>query len=82
MALLIIRGNTRLVLPQVASYIPQLERMNPNYWGVSLCTVDGQRFSIGDVKVPYTIQSCRYAIHLIGFLEKLMTRSKSIIVMK
>ncbi|VDP74269.1 unnamed protein product [Schistosoma mattheei] len=28
---------------QVASYIPELKEMNPNYWGLSLCTVDGQR---------------------------------------
>jgi glutaminase len=56
---------------KVASYIPQLSRVSPDYWGVSVCTIDGQRFSIGDTTIPFTLQSCSKPLTYAIALEKL-----------
>ncbi|XP_012273144.1 glutaminase kidney isoform, mitochondrial isoform X5 [Orussus abietinus] len=56
---------------KVAAYIPQLARMSPDYWGVSVCTIDGQRFSIGDTNIPFTLQSCSKPLTYAIALERL-----------
>jgi glutaminase len=43
---------------RVASYIPQLAKVNPSYWGVAACSVSGQTCSFGDDTVPFCVQSC------------------------
>jgi len=41
-----------------ATYIPILAEADPEWFGISVCTVDGQRFDIGDTDVYFSIQSC------------------------
>ena len=55
----------------VASYIPQLKRVNPDQYGLSVCTIDGQRYNIGDTKEDFTIQSCCKPINYGIALEEL-----------
>ena len=45
-----------------ADYIPQLAKVNPDQFGMAVCTIDGQRFSKGDVSVPFCVQSCSKVI--------------------
>ena len=40
-----------------ASYIPQLANVDSNIFALSVCTVDGQRFTNGDKDHIYTLQS-------------------------
>lgn len=46
-----------------AQRIPELANVDPNLWGVSLCTIDGQRFSVGDSNVPFSLQSICKALN-------------------
>ena len=62
-----------LLFFQPAGYIPQLARVPKDKWGISICTVDGQRFSIGDVHDKFTIQSTSKPITYSLTLEELGT---------
>lgn len=47
----------RLEDGEVATYIPELGRANPAWFGIAIATVDGQVYEVGDSRVPFTIQS-------------------------
>lgn len=69
----------RLEEGAVATYIPELGRANPNWFGIAVATVDGQVYEVGDSSVPFTIQSISKPI-VFGLamekwgLKKVMTR--------
>jgi glutaminase len=42
---------------EVATYIPELGKANPDHFGIALVTPHGHVFTAGDCDVPFTIQS-------------------------
>jgi len=42
---------------QVASYIPELARVEPDDFGICIATADGFVYEVGDTRQPFTIQS-------------------------
>jgi glutaminase len=52
-----------------ATYIPQLSKQDENNFGVSICTIDGQQFNIGDTQTNFCIQSCCKPINYCIALE-------------
>src|SRR6201996_67763 len=41
----------------VANYIPELGKADPTHFGISLATIDGHVYEVGDTRIPFTIQS-------------------------
>jgi glutaminase len=39
----------------VASYIPELAKADPGWFGISLATADGHVYEVGDSRRPFTI---------------------------
>ena len=42
---------------RVADYIPQLGRVDPEQFGLAICTIDGQRMTEGQSATPFCVQS-------------------------
>lgn len=55
---------------EVADYIPQLKRVPPTKYGISICTTDGQRYGIGDTKDYFVVQSVCKPINYCLSLEE------------
>ena len=54
----------------VADYIPQLRRVDAEQLAIAVCTVDGQRFSVGDARVAFCLQSVSKTVSYCLALEE------------
>jgi len=61
----------RLDEGEVASYIPELGKADPDHFGIALATTDGHVYEAGDTAVPFTIQSISKAVVYALALDRL-----------
>lgn len=57
-------SNLQPKIGKVASYIPELSDINPDKLGISLTTINGENFGIGDAEERFSIQSVSKALSL------------------
>ena len=53
-----------------ADYIPELAKVNPNLYAISIFTIDGYSYNIGDYTTEFAIESCSKIFTLALALEK------------
>lgn len=58
------RGKAKIPYGNVATYIPELGKANPEDLGISICTRDFEHFNIGDTDKRFTIQSISKIVSL------------------
>lgn len=57
-------SKTQPKLGNIATYIPELAEINPDKFGISLTTLQGENFGIGDSEERFSIQSVSKALSL------------------
>lgn len=55
----------------VATYIPQLAKVDPKSYGAAVCTIDGMKWAAGDSAVDFTVQSTMKPINYCIAVEEL-----------
>lgn len=55
---------------ELASYIPHLAKVDPELFGVAVCSVDGQVLPLGDATADFCVQSCAKPINYCLALEE------------
>ena len=55
---------------EVASYIPELATRDSTRLGAAICTLDGQRYEVGDCSDRFTLQSISKLLNLILAIEQ------------
>ena len=55
---------------KVATYIPELGRVDPELFGLGVCTIEGEQYALGDADVSFCVQSCCKPANYIIALEE------------